>query len=384
MAKPRRKVGKPRPSRRAGVGHHLKRHFIPHEGNGHLPHALRHRSLFAYSALLIAVKAVAVALPLILPAGFLQSSAVTESNIIQLTNEGRASAGIDVVTRNATLTAAAQAKADDMMVRQYFSHVDPDGKRGWNRILAAGYDYRYAGENLAIHFKTAESVHAGWLASATHKANLVDPRFREIGVGIAHGAFEGHDTTVVVQFFGTPRTAVGAVTEPQPAETPVKPAGEIVEDASLTPNDDGILVQASAPNAEEVRVLGEREIVALAPVGGGDWSGTITPKGDESWRIITRSGNGEETVEPLATFYAQAETPEVFAAAAAPSPTDSISRWLTQERLENGVNGFYVYVLVFLVSAMLLTFFVRIRVQHWSVLAHASAVTGLALFLLVL
>src|SRR5687768_7298813 len=103
----------PRKGAKKGVAHHLKNHFVPHEGNDYVPHLLKHRALLVYSGILVATKAALVIVGLAFPSASLYSFAINESSIVSLTNEARSSAGIAEVSVNAKLRGAAQAKADD-------------------------------------------------------------------------------------------------------------------------------------------------------------------------------------------------------------------------------------------------------------------------------
>lgn len=197
----------------------VKDHFLPHEGNDHLPHALKHTALLGYSIILILVKALAIVVPIALPSASLYSSAITVSNVLTLTNAARSSAGLGTLSLNDLLGQAAQAKAGDMLAKQYFAHKSPDGRMPWDFIRSTGYDYNRAGENLAVHFSEAEDVQSGWMASPSHRANILNPVFEQIGIGVSNGDFEGIGTIFVVQMFGTPKTSV-AVSEPAPTPTP--------------------------------------------------------------------------------------------------------------------------------------------------------------------
>ncbi|HMA11700.1 MAG TPA: CAP domain-containing protein [Steroidobacteraceae bacterium] len=90
------------------------------------------------------------------------------------------------------LQAAATAHARDMARRSYFEHRAPDGSEPKDRVRRAGYRPRLTGENIAFGPESAEEVVAGWLASPGHCANLMDLRFREMGVAVAQGRRRGH------------------------------------------------------------------------------------------------------------------------------------------------------------------------------------------------
>lgn len=102
----------------------------------------------------------------------------------------------------APLEAAAAAHARDMAARDYFAHRGADGSEPRDRVSRAGYASRLTGENIASGPESAEEVVAGWLASPGHCANIMDARFRHIGVGLAAGRKDGR--LYWVQTFGAP------------------------------------------------------------------------------------------------------------------------------------------------------------------------------------
>ena len=182
----------------------LRKAFIPHRGNDYRPHAIRHHWLGVYAAVIIIIKVVSVGL-----IGFYTSPArvsdLTASNIITLTNQTRQQEGVATLKTNSLLNQAAQAKVDDMLREQYFAHVSPTNISPWQWFNQAGYSYQYAGENLAIDYVEAEDVIAAWLASPSHRSNLLATKFQDIGVAVATGKLQGAAAVLVVQMFGTPR-----------------------------------------------------------------------------------------------------------------------------------------------------------------------------------
>lgn len=130
-------------------------------------------------------------------------STIDSENIINLTNKERKSNGINTLTANQLLTKAAYDKADALMKNQTFSHTIGDRKfSAW--IKDTNYKYSFVGENLAINFMSSEGVIKAWLDSPTHKKNLLNDRFQEIGVAVVEGKFQGQNSIIVVQIFGTP------------------------------------------------------------------------------------------------------------------------------------------------------------------------------------
>lgn len=104
------------------------------------------------------------------------------------------------------LTAAAQAKANDMAQRNYWSHVTPDGKQPWSFITAANYQYEAAGENLAYGFGSSDQIITAWMHSAEHRANILNPDYQDVGFATANVSnYQGTGPeTVIVALYGEP------------------------------------------------------------------------------------------------------------------------------------------------------------------------------------
>lgn len=183
--------------------HWFKKHFVPHRGNHHHPHILRHKSLSAALTVVVLVEFMMLVSPFILPRLGIELAAVLPSLVTILTNNARAEGHIAKVKVSDILTLAAQAKADDMASKGYFSHVGPDGARPWYWLEQVGYKYRYAGENLAVNFADSEGVVEAWQNSPMHNLNLLGPRYTETGVGIATGMYKGREAVFVVQFLAS-------------------------------------------------------------------------------------------------------------------------------------------------------------------------------------
>jgi len=101
------------------------------------------------------------------------------------------------------LNAAAASHARDMAKRKFFEHEGSDGSQPRDRVARVGYRSQLTGENIAYGPESAEEVVAGWLASPGHCANIMEPRFHDIGVGFATGRKRGQ--IYWVQDFGAPR-----------------------------------------------------------------------------------------------------------------------------------------------------------------------------------
>lgn len=123
----------------------------------------------------------------------------TTREVIALTNDERASAGLPPLAADATLTAAAQAHSADMVARDFYAHTSPEGSRPWDRAAAAGSAHRAVGENIACGQRSPAEVVRGWMDSPGHRANILKRDFTHIGIGLAGGSRAG---TYWTQLFG--------------------------------------------------------------------------------------------------------------------------------------------------------------------------------------
>lgn len=128
----------------------------------------------------------------------------TVADVILATNRWRVANGLKPLAENSKLNLAADFKMRDMFMRQYFDHYGPGQTSGLPELLTRfGYRHMSSGENLARgNFKNADELLTGWMARPGHRANILDNRFTDIGVGIGYDVFEGKRTIFVVQIFG--------------------------------------------------------------------------------------------------------------------------------------------------------------------------------------
>lgn len=140
------------------------------------------------------------------------ATAINPQKLIELTNTQRVSHGEAPLVENQTLDRSAFAKAQDMLSRNYFAHSTPDGKTPWTFFDAAGYQYVWAGENLAIDFTNNDPIMTAWMNSPTHEQNILNQHYRDIGIAVVEGSFDGKDTVIVVQHFGATNNIAGDAT----------------------------------------------------------------------------------------------------------------------------------------------------------------------------
>lgn len=132
-------------------------------------------------------------------------SRLSISGILNETNEERINKQLPKLSINAQLNKAAESKLQDMFTQQYFQHVSPSGVSVSDLIRKAGYEYIVVGENLALgNFGGDPQVVLAWMNSPGHKANILDPRFQEIGIAVGKGLYNGKEQWIAVQQFAKP------------------------------------------------------------------------------------------------------------------------------------------------------------------------------------
>lgn len=142
----------------------------------------------------------------------LDATLINTSNVIEFVNKERVDVGIEPLKENELLDTVAQKKLDNMMEENYFAHTSPSGTDPWEWFLQSGYNFSYAGENLATEFNDVYKQHRGWMNSPKHKQNILDEKFLYTGVAVGQRKVDGEDVTLTVQVFATPSSI--SVTSP--------------------------------------------------------------------------------------------------------------------------------------------------------------------------
>lgn len=144
---------------------------------------------------------------------------LTKAGVIKWTNAQRANFGLPPIAENLELNQAALIKAQDMFDNQYFAHEAPDGSGPAEVVAQAGYEYIAIGENLALgNFENDEALVQAWMDSPGHRANILRDSYKEIGVSVIKGTFEGKTTWMAVQEFGLSLSACPPIDEKLKAE----------------------------------------------------------------------------------------------------------------------------------------------------------------------
>lgn len=372
----------------------LKDFFVPHEGNDYKPNSLEKAAVVGMVVLILLSFTIANLQSFIWMSSEWMVSSILPAVIVDLTNEERENVALGDLRRNATLDAAATLKAQHMASNEYFAHYSPEGISPWHWFNVAGYKFVHAGENLAIYFSDSDAVVDAWMNSPTHRANIVNKNYTEIGVGTARGTYEGFDTVYVVQLFGTPaklsaaspvETQAGgsaAIESPEPivlAETEsVVAEPEVAEELPATTSVPVLPLIASSE--EVVETLDDTEIVLstdrdpiVATTSESESSTTevheveiaeIAVHEDDSVvlysdLISTSTGGVPASIDPGSG--SSQSTPPILAAATQPHVVLQVV---------------YSVIALFVFFALMLSIFIEIRRQHPIQIAYSTALVA--------
>lgn len=186
----------------------------------------------------------------------------TVNGLLQATNQQRVANGLGSLALNSQLDQAAQAKADDMVARNYWSHNTPDGNPPWIFITQAGYTYSAAAENLAYGFATSDDTVSGWMNSPPHRENLLNGTYVDVGFGVANAPnYVGSgNETVVVAMYGAPQVKAASTA---PAASPSNTA--LAPKSSSPPATNQSAPTASNPPASNVPATPAPTAAAASP-----------------------------------------------------------------------------------------------------------------------
>ncbi|PIS05457.1 MAG: hypothetical protein COT81_00990 [Candidatus Buchananbacteria bacterium CG10_big_fil_rev_8_21_14_0_10_42_9] len=315
------------------IFHGINLFFFPSQHNDHKPYAVRAKMLWHYLVIVVVIKVfVTGALFFTYPSPAELANIVT-SKVVTLANVEREALGIQTLSTNPVLTKAALAKAKDMVDRDYFAHDTPEGAKPWTWINKDEYDYVYAGENLAIDFSSAELIHQAFMKSPTHRKNILNENFQDIGVAVVTGELGGRQTDLLVQFFGTSR--IDALAKADANVTPRQPRPEVLPGTRLGESETG-------------EVAGE-ELVAKPD--------TVKPTDDTPLNYSPQEAS--QGVIVVAT-------------------SNSDARSLVQLIIEYS-NIFFLAMVIFLFTASMINIFVKIKFQHPKVVLQSLAALALVL-----
>lgn len=232
----------------------LKRHFIPHEGNNHRPHFLHRHNVKQLIGVVLLFELALFILPGLNFTTYFESlnlGAVLPGVLSSLTNAERLENNLPELKENEILNRAAQMKAEDMAKKSYFAHTSPEGITPWYWLGQVGYNYSYAGENLAVHFIDSQDVTEAWMNSPTHRANIIHGAYTEVGTGVATGMYQGYETVFVAQVYGRPRVN----------QLPTTNNSQPVSPTNLNPN---VLGESQAGPVVQQKTTGVKQVTEEA------------------------------------------------------------------------------------------------------------------------
>lgn len=231
----------------------IKSAFVPCQENQYRPKILESRFLTYFVLIILLLKLFTIPLLIYLPKNIFFAD-ITKNALVQLINGERQDFGLKTLKENSQLNEAAYLKAQDMLEKDYFSHQSPEGLTPWYWFKEVGYSYQVAGENLAIGFLDSKEVVQAWMASPSHKQNIINSKYTETGIAVLRGDFQGNDVIVAVQVFGAAK--IQAVQKETPKEE--KPLAETKKAETAT---SVLAAEESQPKATEN--LTKKEVLTL-------------------------------------------------------------------------------------------------------------------------
>lgn len=134
---------------------------------------------------------------------FVEIYNIDATGIIELSNIARLNNNLGLLKENNELKKIAKNRFNDMVEYNYFNHQSPEGEKNFKHFLMqSNYKYMIAGENLAIDFKDNNKMFDAWMNSKTHRLNILNPAFNEIGVYQKETTFNGRQTLISVMVLG--------------------------------------------------------------------------------------------------------------------------------------------------------------------------------------
>jgi len=328
----------------------FKKWFVPHEENDHKPHILRARSIAVVCVL-------AVAAELLFLSGFSMPAYrspflgdIVVGALTDGTNAARVANNVPSLEVSPLLERAAQEKVNDMVANNYFAHTSPAGLTPWYWFGNVGYDFTYAGENLAVDFSDSQDVTNAWLNSPEHRANIMDANFTQFGIAIATGTYEGQPAIFVAEEFGAPSLLMAAAPETGPSASAPSVAPSVAPKKGVTAPKSALTV-----------------IVASA----------LTTSSSDQMFVAVKGASAEVAPSvPLATGSAPV-APHVAAATPQFAPqTNVVQQAVANPR--SAIDSLYLFIALLFAFALLINIFVRIRIQHPDIIMGGLVAISLA------
>jgi uncharacterized protein YkwD len=311
---------------------HIGLSLFPHKDNNYHPHILKPKPLSGLVIFFTFLKVSTTLFFFFIYPNLAYLSSEIQDQIISFANYSRKDNALVELSKSEPLVNAASLKARDMINNQYFNHNTPNGKKPWEWIDKNIYNYTNAGENLAMDFSSAESVHYALMQSPTHKKNILNPKFEDIGVSVQIGELQGKKTMLMVQMFGK---------QSQDQTSPIKQEIKNIETKEyVVPKK---IIEPSSSNNSNIKNY--QTISLLSP--------------DEP---VIRKSEGE-----LVAILDDKKT-DVYTVGSI-NPNDSVfssvnKKLSTINSVQNVTNNILYSALYFLLTVFAFNIFIKIKVQH--------------------
>jgi uncharacterized protein YkwD len=292
--------------------HVLLMHWmLPHHHNQHQAKSTHHHSLAWYVIVTLLAQSF-LFLGITYPTVHVHAGEISTQKLLEYTNIERRAAGLEELTVNSVLNSGAKLKAEHILQWQYWAHEgpppvgNPQYKTPWDWFEAVEYKYKFAGENLAVDFASSEGVHQGWMNSPTHRENIMRPEYREVGFAILPGVFQGSQTILIIQLFGTPEQATLTPQIEEVVEAPVAEPKYYEPPEILTPsdgfqtNDPYFVLEGLAHDNESIDVkYNDDTLGRVSPTDQGNFSYKQEAALDEGMHLFSAYGkNAQKSSEP--------------------------------------------------------------------------------------
>ena len=339
-------------------------YFVPSDCNSYRPKFLRPKSLIIILIAMVAMKIFVTGyLFLIYPNEARMESQMT-AEILRLTNDDRIKNGLAPLNLNSALNIAAMAKAEDMGAKNYFAHYGPDGKKPWEWIDRSQYSYVLAGENLGMNFSSANSVHTALMDSPTHRHNILNDKYSDIGLAVISCTIDGEKTNVLVEMFGKQSTK-NLATETK--ATTIAANETTSKNTETTNNIATTQVLGTTKTTEPPRA--NSEVKPVAPITKEIAQATnFTSKTEIKSAELVPQKSTEETVSNDAIAVANTNEEKINEESInqevkfiAPVQNKRIGFATTIVKASKII---YLVTLLLMVAALLVNIFVRFKVQH--------------------
>lgn len=353
----------------------FKDYFIPCDSNSNKPKILRAGALTAIVVVLICVKLTATGYLFFIYPNKAKMAEEISKQILELINRERVINNLSPLSTDAVLNKAALARVQDMLENNYFAHKSPSGKMPWDWINRGEYGYLFVGENLAMNFTSAQSAHAALMLSESHKKNILNDKYADIGLAVLPGAIGGKQTNVLVELFASKKPIQLAKAE----EPEVKIAAEAPANVALpagSPDNAPVSVLPTNIEKTETEPVEEKsQPEADQPLKSGDLtvvSGVVSNAAKPD--VLPASPAGELNKQD-----AQETSPNQ---ALENNEISKVKFFAPQENEKNALAAkiiktsryIFIFALAIVAVSLLINIFVRISIQHKPVIVQSFLV----------